>query len=135
MHHNIWLILLLPLPNQDIILGQGMQLCWHQPIHGAYLHLVTEPFSRQLPNCGTFFRRRSETFRASHLLKRALKTYFFKIAFYYINTNEIPGEISRENMISSHVKISPLPWLHNKSRLSQEKTVSLKWFGISLVFI
>ena len=89
--------------------------------HGVYLDLVTEPFSRLLPNCGTVFRRRSETFRASHLLKRALKTYFFKIAFYYINTNEIPGEISRENMISSHLKISPLPWLHNKSRLSQEK--------------
>ena len=25
---------------------------------------------------------------------------------YYINTNEIPGELSRENMISLHVKIS-----------------------------
>ena len=25
---------------------------------------------------------------------------------YYINTNEIPGELSRENMISSHVKIT-----------------------------
>jgi len=24
---------------------------------------------------------------------------------YYINTNEIPGDPSRENMISSHVKI------------------------------
>ena len=38
---------------------------------------------------------------------------------YYINTNEIPGELSRENMISSHVKRSPLLWLHNKSRLLQ----------------
>ena len=28
------------------------------------------------------------------------------IAIYYINTNEIPGELSRENMISSHVKIT-----------------------------
>ena len=28
----------------------------------------------------------------------AIKTYF-----HYINTNEIPGELSRENMISSHV--------------------------------
>ena len=28
------------------------------------------------------------------------------IAVYYINTNEIPGELSRENMISSHVKIT-----------------------------
>ena len=24
--------------------------------------------------------------------------------FYYINTNEIPGELSRENLVSSHVK-------------------------------
>ena len=57
-----------------------------------------------------------------------------------INTNEIRGELSRENMISSHVKItrylhhptrrqhlrskrSPLLWLHNKSRLSQLKNV------------
>ena len=27
-------------------------------------------------------------------------------SFYYINTNEIPGELSRENLISSHVKIT-----------------------------
>ena len=52
---------------------------------------------------------------------------------YYINTNEIPGELSRENLISSHVKISPLLWLHNKSRLSHQKTIKVKWFGISLV--
>ena len=26
--------------------------------------------------------------------------------FYYINTNEIPGELSHKNMISSHVKIT-----------------------------
>ena len=37
------------------------------------------------------------------------------------NTNEIPGELSCENTISSLVKRSPLLWLHNKSRLSQEK--------------
>ena len=51
------------------------------------------------------------------------------ISFYYINTNEIQGELSRENMIftcennmlSSRVKRSPFLWLHNKSRLSQEK--------------
>ena len=43
---------------------------------------------------------------------------------------------TRENNMSfSHVKISPLLWLHNKSHLSQEKTVVVKWFGISLVFI
>ena len=27
-----------------------------------------------------------------------------RIFIYYINANEIPGELSRENMISSHVK-------------------------------
>ena len=26
--------------------------------------------------------------------------------FYYINTNEIPSELPRENFISSHVKIT-----------------------------
>ena len=31
--------------------------------------------------------------------------------------------------LSSHVKISPLLWLHNiKSRLSHQKTVQVKWF-------
>ena len=54
-------------------------------------------------------------------------------ATYYINTNEIPGELSRENMLSSHVKISPLLWLHNKSRLSHQKTIKVKWFGVSFV--
>ena len=48
------------------------------------------------------------------------KRYFVEILFkrlhnkknkkinrlYNINTNEIPGELSRENMISSHVKIA-----------------------------
>ena len=39
------------------------------------------------------------------------------------------------NMLSSHVKISPVLWLHDKSRLSHQKTIKVKWFGISLVFI
>ena len=30
---------------------------------------------------------------------------------YYINTSEIPSELSRENFISSHVKRSPSLWL------------------------
>ena len=54
---------------------------------------------------------------------------------YYINANEIPSELSGKNMISSretnmlssHVKRSPLLW--------QKKGVELKWFCISLVFI
>ena len=54
---------------------------------------------------------------------------------YNINTNEIPGELSCENLVSSHVKISPLLSLNNKSRLSHQKTIKVKWFGISLVFI
>ena len=36
-------------------------------------------------------------------------------------------------MLSLHVKISPLLWLHNKPHLSEQKTVEVKWFGISLV--
>ena len=38
-------------------------------------------------------------------------------------------------MLTSHVKISPLLLLHNKSHFSHEKTIKVKWFGISLVFI
>ena len=64
-----------------------------------------------------------------------MKYYMVNNNIYYINTNEIPGELLRENLISSHVKISPLLWLHNKSRLSHQKTIKVKWFGISLVFI
>ena len=78
LHHNIWSILLLSLPSQDIILGPGMQLCWHQPKRGAYLRLVTEPFSWLLRNYGTVFQRRSETFRSSHLLNKLLKHTFLR---------------------------------------------------------
>ena len=46
-------------------------------------------------------------------------------SFYHINTNEIPGELSLENLISSHVKISPLLWLQNISRLSHQKLLNL----------
>ena len=35
-----------------------------------------------------------------------------KTLVYYINTSEIPSELSRENFISSHVKRSPSLWLH-----------------------
>ena len=44
------------------------------------------------------------------LLKcKALVAYNNKkniIYFYYMNTNEIPSDLSHENMISSHVKIT-----------------------------
>ena len=66
------------------------------------------------------------------------------ISFYYINTNEIQSEFSRENMIftcennmlSSHVKRSPLLWLHNKSRLSHEKCLTemvLYFIGVYII--
>ena len=69
---------------------------------------------------------------------------FRNIYFYYTNTNEIQGELSRENMIftcennmlSSHVKRSPLLWLHNKSRLSQEKCLTemvLYFIGVYII--
>ena len=48
----------------------------------------------------------------------------------------MPDELLCKNMISSCVKISPLLRLHNKSRLSHQKSIKVKWFGInSLVFI
>ena len=69
-------------------------------------------------------------------MRRYLMLFFSSIlriiSLYYINTNETPGELSHKNLISSHVKItcylhnvkiSPLLWLHNKSRLSHQKTI------------
>ena len=63
--------------------------------------------------------------------------------FYYINTRETRCAFAQKhdifarenNMLSLHVKRSPLLWLHNKLCLSQEKAIKMKWFGISLVFI
>ena len=77
LYHNIWLILLLSLPSQDIILGPEMQFCWCQPRHGAYPHLVTEPFS-QLWNSLPTEIRNIQTLTS---FKGALKTNFFKRAF------------------------------------------------------
>ena len=53
---------------------------------------------------------------------------------YHINTNEIPGELSRENLISSHVKITCYGYIINDA-FHSEKTIEVKWFGTSLVFI
>ena len=38
-------------------------------------------------------------------LHQRLVSFTFKNTVYYINTSEIPSELSRENFISSHVKI------------------------------
>ena len=51
-----------------------------------------------------------------------------QLQYYHINSNEIPGELSRENLISLHVKISPLLWLRNKSRLSHQKSIKVEWY-------
>ena len=64
------------------------------------------------------------------------KTINFIRTIYYINTNEIPSELWRENFRSSHennvlssqVKISPLLWLHNKSR-------EMVWYFIGVYII
>ena len=45
---------------------------------------------------------------------------------YYINTNEVLGELSRENMISSHAKIITcekitLPWVPEVSRVPKPR--------------
>ena len=45
-----------------------------------------------------------------YLFKGVMLSNKYKTYFYYVNTNEIPGELSRENLISSHVKILPLVW-------------------------
>ena len=65
------------------------------------------------------------------------------VAIFYtcINNNEIPGDLSCkdmmficENNIIFTCERSPLLWLQNKSCLSQQKAIKVKWFGISLVF-
>ena len=54
--------------------------------------------------------------------------------YYYINKTNARWAFAR-NMISSCVKISLLLRLHNKLHLSHQKSIKVKWFGISLVFI
>ena len=57
------------------------------------------------------------------------------IILLYVFTNEYQVSFRAKTFISSHVNILPLLWLHDKSRLSHQKTIKVKWFGISLVFI
>ena len=58
-----------------------------------------------------------------------------EIIDWIINNNEIPGELSiknsKNNMLSAHVEISPLLWLHDKSR----EDIQVKWFRIFLAFV
>ena len=58
-----------------------------------------------------------------------LSDIFRYIIMEYINTNEIPGELSRENMLSSHVKI----WLHKYGYIIKRAFHTkklLKWNGL-----
>ena len=50
---------------------------------------------------------------------RPLTNSNHKVAYF---STPMPSELSRENLISSHVKISPLLWLHNKPHHSDQKT-------------
>ena len=61
--------------------------------------------------------------------KQLLRAWIPK--YNYINTNET--ELSRENMLSSHVKRSPLLLLHNKSRFRSESEVV--WYFVSVYMI
>ena len=55
-----------------------------------------------------------------------------RMCFYYINTNEITGELSCENKISSHVNYHRCyGYIINCAFQSKEP---VKWFGISLMF-
>ena len=51
----------------------------------------------------------------------------------YINTNEIPSELSRENVISSHVKRSLLLWIHIEIARFEMFSFSAWIYGISLL--
>lgn len=60
--------------------------------------------------------------------------------FYYMKTNEIPGELSHENIISLHVKIKyhPYVWKHHLCIgyiINDAFSVKMKWFGILLGFL
>ena len=59
----------------------------------------------------------------------------YEIIHWIINNSEIPGELSiknsKNNMLSAHVEISPLLWLHDKSR----EDIQVKWFRILLAFV
>ena len=56
--------------------------------------------------------------------------------FYYMNTNEIRGELSRENLPSSHVKISPLLWQHDIAPFTPKNYWSeMVWYFIGVYII
>ena len=57
------------------------------------------------------------------------------IQHYYINICEIPSELLRGNMLSSHIKGSLFLWLLSWHVVLLLKNVKVKWFSVSLVFV
>ena len=53
-----------------------------------------------------YFNKSSVIWNIENNLHNVLLLFTCNIFYYYITTNEIPGELSRENMISSHMKIT-----------------------------
>lgn len=54
--------------------------------------------------------------------KWIITTLYIYIYFYYVKIQKkIPGELSRDDLLSSHEKRLSLLWLHNRSRLSERK--------------
>ena len=54
-----------------------------------------------------------------------------KINIYYINTNEIQGDLLHENLIS----VFTCENITVAAMTTYKKTIKMKWFGSSLVFI
>ena len=110
-------------------------------------------FGRRLYACINTWKFKASIPEKLHYCQRSKKWFTWHVIsiisenkpHYYINTNEMLGELSRENliftcennMLSSHVKISPLLWLHNKSRLSHQKNYwsEMVWYFIGVYII
>ena len=80
----------------------------------------------------------TSTRRQKRCILRSLlcpKIEFINTFYLNIDTNKIPGELSRKNMLSSHMKRSPLLSGYIIIAPFTENAIKVKGFGISLVFI
>ena len=76
-------------------------------------------------------------------MENSTNTCIRKTFLLYINTRETRCAFAQKhdifarenNMLSSHVKRSPLLWLHNKLCLSQQKAIKMKWYFIGVYII
>lgn len=75
----------------------------------------------------TTSRKKGQGVQRDEYSTKSSKTEFYDMAkmsnnfYYYITTNEISGELSPRNMISSQIKRSLLLWLHDELCLLQLK--------------